>query len=184
MSLESRPLVVAISGRPNAGKSTLFNRLLRRRKAIVHGTPGVTRDENRAMLERAGQSIELIDTGGIEAQTMEGSFGSRVQDRTYEVLDGADVIVHLLDGQAGVSPADEALAARLRTLGKPVVFAVNKIDHGKHDANLTDFFVLGSDELVGVSAAHGRGLAELWDRVAALGAAKTRACTALWCSLL
>lgn len=165
----TRPLVVAISGRPNAGKSTLFNRLLRRKKAIVHDSPGVTRDENRAELEREGRTIELVDTGGIEEEPLQGGLGRRVHDRTYAVLEQADVIVHLLDGQGGLSPADEAVARRLRTLGKPVVFAVNKIDQAKHDGRLVDFAALGADELLGVSAAHGRGLGELWDRVAALG---------------
>ena len=95
---EPRALVVAISGRPNAGKSTLFNRLLKRRQAIVHDTPGVTRDENRAKLEREGRTIELVDTGGIEEEPLQGSLGRRVHDRTYAVLEQADVIsvhVHL-----------------------------------------------------------------------------------------
>ncbi len=78
----SRPLVVAISGRPNAGKSTLFNRLLKRKKAIVHDSPGVTRDENRAALERDGRTIELVDTGGIEEDPLQGGLGRRVHDRT------------------------------------------------------------------------------------------------------
>lgn len=170
MTTTDRPLVVAISGRPNAGKSTLFNRLLKRRKAIVHDSPGVTRDENRAEMERDGRKIELVDTGGIEEDPLAGGLGERVHNRTYDVLERADVIVHLMDGQGGLSPADEAVARRLRTLGKPVVFAVNKIDQEKHESRITDFAALGTDELVGVSAAHGRGLGELWDRVAAIGA--------------
>ena len=170
MSGTNRPLVVAITGRPNAGKSTLFNRLLRRRQAIVHETPGVTRDENRAHMERDGRPIELVDTGGIEEAPKRGGMGERVHNRTYEVLRGADIIVHLLDGQGGLSAADEAVARRLRTLGKPVVFAVNKIDQTKHEGRLAEFAGLGADELFGVSAAHGRGLGELWDRVAEIGA--------------
>lgn len=170
MTTESRPLVVAISGRPNAGKSTLFNRLLKRRKAIVHDSPGVTRDENRAEIERDGRRIELVDTGGIEEDPLSEGLGERVHDRTYSVLGRADVIVHLMDGQGGLSPADEAVARRLRTLGKPVVFAVNKIDQAKHESRLAEFMALGVDELIGVSAAHGRGLGDLWDRVAEIGA--------------
>jgi GTP-binding protein len=165
---ETRPLVAAISGRPNAGKSTLFNRLLRRRQAIVHDTPGVTRDENRAELERDGRRIELVDTGGIE-EMAEGALGERVQRRTYEVLGDVDVIVHLLDGQGGVSPADHEVARRLRAIGKPVVFAVNKIDQARHESRLLDFASLGAEDLVPVSAAHGRGLGELWERVVELG---------------
>lgn len=167
--MTERPLVVAITGRPNAGKSTLFNRLLKRRKAIVHDSPGVTRDENRAFLERDGRPIELVDTGGIEESPLSGGLGERVHDRTYDVLAGVDVIVLLLDGQGGLSSADEAVARRLRTLGKPVVFAVNKIDQTKHEERLAEFAGLGADELFGVSAAHGRGLGELWERVAEIG---------------
>ena len=168
MTNETRPLVVAISGRPNAGKSTLFNRLLRRRQAIVHDTPGVTRDENRAELEREGRRIELVDTGGIE-EMAEGDLDERVQRRTYDVLGEVDVIVHLLDGQGGLSPADHEVARRLRALGKPVVFAVNKVDQARHESRLLDFASLGADDLVPVSAAHGRGLGELWERVVELG---------------
>lgn len=170
MTSEPRPLVVAISGRPNAGKSTLFNRLLKRRKAIVHDSPGVTRDENRAAVERDGRRIELVDTGGIEEDPLSEGLGERVHDRTYSVLGRADVIVHLMDGQGGLSPADEAVARRLRTLGKPVIFAVNKIDQAKHEPRLAEFMALGVDDLIGVSAAHGRGLGELWDLVAEIGA--------------
>ncbi|MDG2304698.1 MAG: ribosome biogenesis GTPase Der [Candidatus Binatia bacterium] len=170
MTTEARPLIVAITGRPNAGKSTLFNRLLKRRKAIVHDTPGVTRDENRAEIERDGRRIELIDTGGIEEAPLSGSLGERIHNRTYVVLADADVIVHLLDGQGGLSAADEAVSRRLRTLGKPVIYAVNKIDQVKHESRLAEFAALGADEIVGVSAAHGRGLGELWECVAAVGA--------------
>ncbi len=171
MSTAARPLIVAITGRPNCGKSTLFNRLLKRRQAIVHDSPGVTRDENRAEMERDGRMIELVDTGGIEEAPLRGGLGERVHNRTYVVLEGADVIVHLLDGQGGLSAADEAVARRLRTLGKPVVFAVNKIDQAKHENRLAEFAALGADELFGVSSAHGRGLGDLWDRVAEIGAA-------------
>lgn len=161
-------LVVAITGRPNAGKSTLFNRLLGTRKALVHDSPGVTRDENRARIERGGVGIELVDTGGIEEQAARDRIGERVDRRTLTVLGGADVIVHLLDGQGGANPADQAVAKRLRALGKPVVFAVNKIDLASHESRLAEFAALGADDLVGVSAAHGRGLADLWDRVLAV----------------
>ncbi len=169
MSSAARPLVVAITGRPNAGKSTLFNRLLKRRQAIVHDSPGVTRDENRAEMERDGRPIELVDTGGIEEAPLRGGLGERIHNRTYVVLAESDIIVHLLDGQGGLSPADEAVARRLRTLGKPVIFAVNKVDMTKHESRLAEFAALGADELFGVSAAHGRGLGELWDRVAEIG---------------
>ncbi|MEW6270330.1 MAG: ribosome biogenesis GTPase Der [Thermodesulfobacteriota bacterium] len=160
-------VVVAIAGRPNAGKSTLFNRLLRRQKAIVHDTPGVTRDENRGVLERDGRRWEIVDTGGIEEQAESGRLAARVHERSLATLARADVIVYLLDGGAGLSPADVAVARRIRTLGVPAIFAVNKIDRPTHDERLLDFAELGEAELVAVSAAHGRGIDELWRRLEA-----------------
>ena len=123
--IEKSPRIV-IAGRPNAGKSTLFNRLLRRRKAIVDPTPGVTRDENRAEVVRDGQRFELVDTGGIEAGVVGEAIAARVHQRSEAVLRGADVVLYLLDGKAGLSPADSQVARRLRALGLPVVFAVNR----------------------------------------------------------
>jgi len=163
----SAPVVVAIAGRPNAGKSTLFNRLLRRQKAIVHDSPGVTRDENRGVLERDGRRFEIVDTGGIEEQAEPGKLAGRVHQRSLATLERADQIVYLLDGRAGLSPADVAVARRIRALGVPAIFAVNKIDLGSHDERLIDFLELGEADLVAVSAAHGRGVEELWRRIEA-----------------
>jgi GTP-binding protein len=160
-------VVVAIAGRPNAGKSTLFNRLLRRQKAIVHDTPGVTRDENRGVLERGGRRWEIVDTGGIEEQPEPGRVAGRVHERSLATLARADEVVYLLDGRAGLSPADVAVARRIRALGVPAIFAVNKIDQGSHDDRLIDFLELGEGDLVAVSAAHGRGVDELWRRIEA-----------------
>ncbi|HEY8515752.1 MAG TPA: ribosome biogenesis GTPase Der [Candidatus Binatia bacterium] len=158
-------VVVAIAGRPNAGKSTLFNRLLRRQKAIVHDTPGVTRDENRGTLERGGRRWEIVDTGGIEEQAEPGQLAARVHERSLATIARADVIVYLLDGRAGLSPADEAVARRIRTLGVPAIFAVNKIDRPSHEERVLEFAELGEGDLVALSAAHGRGIDELWQRI-------------------
>lgn len=167
MSVASEgPLLrIAIVGRPNAGKSTLFNRLLRRRKAIVDPTPGVTRDENRAILRRGGHRFELIDTGGIEVGVVGEKLAARVHERSEAVLRRADAVVYLLDGKAGLSPADAQIAKRIRALGLPAIFAVNKIDRPEHESRLLDFLELGSGDVVPLSAAHGRGVAELWQRV-------------------
>lgn len=161
-------LRIAIAGRPNAGKSTLFNRLLRRKKAIVDPTPGVTRDENRAELRRRGRLFELIDTGGIEAGEVDERLAARVHQRSESVLRSVDVVVYLLDGKAGLSPADAQIAQRIRALGLPSIFAVNKIDRPEHEGRLIDFLELGQAEVVPVSAAHGRGVEELWQRIDAL----------------
>jgi len=158
-------VVIAIAGRPNAGKSTLFNRLLRRQKAIVHDSPGVTRDENRAVLERDGRRYEIVDTGGIEEQSEPGQLAARVHTRSLATLGRADQIIYVLDGRAGLSPADVAVARRIRTLGVPAIFAVNKIDRTNQHGRLIDFLELGESELVAVSAAHGLGIEELWERI-------------------
>jgi GTPase len=162
--VEKVPRVV-IAGRPNAGKSTLFNRLLRRRKAIVDPTPGVTRDENRAELVRGGRRFELVDTGGIESGEVGEELSARVHRRSEAVLRDADVVVYLLDGKAGLSPADAQVAKRIRALGLPLVFAVNKIDRPQHEGRMIDFLELGDADLVPVSAAHGGGIDDLWSRV-------------------
>ena len=166
---EPRPpaQVVVIAGRPNAGKSTLFNRLLGRRHAIVHPTPGITRDENRVWLDVGGRSIELVDTGGIEEHASGRGLAERVQQKSLDALARADAIIYLLDGQAGLSPADASVARHIRQLGIPTVFAVNKIDRPSHETRLLDFAELGEAELVPVSAAHGGGVGELLERVVA-----------------
>ncbi|MBM4244486.1 MAG: ribosome biogenesis GTPase Der [Deltaproteobacteria bacterium] len=159
------PIVVAIAGRPNAGKSTLFNRLLRRQKAIVYDTPGVTRDENRGTLRRDGRVFEIVDTGGIEEQADAGHLAGRVHARSLATIAHADQIVYVLDGRAGLSPADVAVARRIRQLGIPAIFAVNKIDRGNQESRTIDFLELGEADLVPVSAAHGLGVDELWRRI-------------------
>ena len=163
--MSQRPFVVAIAGRPNAGKSTLFNRLLGRRHAIVHETAGVTRDENRAFFEREGHDFEMVDTGGIEQGGVDGSLGKRVEVRSLAVLAEADVIIYLVDGAAGVAPADREVAGKIRQLGVPVVLGVNKVDGGGHSARVWDLAELGMDRLIGMSSAHGRGIHELWEAI-------------------
>jgi GTP-binding protein len=159
------PIVIAIAGRPNAGKSTLFNRLLRRQKAIVHDSPGVTRDENRGSLTRDGRRFEIVDTGGIEDQAEPGQLAARVHERSLATIARADQIIYVLDGRAGLSPADVAVARRIRTLGLPAIFAVNKVDRPNQEGRLIDFLELGEADLVAVSAAHGLGVDELWRRI-------------------
>ena len=166
---DDRPrAVVAIAGRPNAGKSTLFNRLLRRRRAIVADEPGVTRDENRAETVRDGRRYELVDTGGIEETAPRENLAGRVHERSLAALARADVIVHVVDGKAGLSAADRAVARRIRALGVPTVLAVNKVDRADQSARAIDFLALGDPQPVPVSAAHGLGTEDLWERIDAL----------------
>lgn len=154
--------VVAIVGRPNAGKSTFFNRLSHNRKAVVHATPGVTRDRNFVRATWRGQQFVLVDTGGIDPTETTGVVG-RVQHQTQLAIDEADALIFLFDGREGLNPADAQAVDLLRRSRKPVLFAVNKIDSQKHAALVSDFFSLGIAPLYPISAAHGLGISDLLD---------------------
>jgi GTP-binding protein len=157
---------VVLVGRPNAGKSTLFNRLLRRRKALVDPTPGVTRDANEATAVFGDRAVVLVDTGGFEA---EGSAGldRAVRDRSLAAIGDAALVLYVLDGKAGLSAADEAAARELRRRGAPVLFVVNKLDSPRREAGAGEFYRLGADDLVQVSAEHGHGIPDLVDAMLA-----------------
>ena len=154
--------VVAIVGRPNAGKSTFFNRLSHNRKAVVHATPGVTRDRNFVRATWRGRQFVLVDTGGIDPTETAGVVG-RVQHQTQLAIDEADALIFLFDGREGLNPADAQAVDLLRRSRKPVLFAVNKIDSQKHAALVSDFFSLGIAPLYPISAAHGLGISDLLD---------------------
>ncbi|MBI3783719.1 MAG: ribosome biogenesis GTPase Der [Deltaproteobacteria bacterium] len=156
--------VVAIVGRPNAGKSTLFNRLVRTQKAIVDSAPGVTRDRNIAPAEWHGRRFLLVDTGGFEDRDA-SPLAESVRAQSDLAAEEADVVVALLDGREGFNPGDRELVQRLRRLRKPVVVAVNKLDTPARDDDCADFFALGIEEILPISAAHGRGIGELLERV-------------------
>ena len=156
--------VVAIVGRPNAGKSTLFNRLVPGRTAIVDKTPGVTRDRNIGIAKLRGRRFLLIDTGGFE--DADGSpLAESVRAQSALAAEEADVIVVLLDGSEGLNPDDGVLLTRLRRLGKPLLFAVNKVDDAKHEHRIADFYALGIEEMLPISAAHGIGIEDLFHAV-------------------
>ncbi len=157
---------VAIVGRPNAGKSTLFNRLLRRRKALVDPTPGVTRDPNRAVVGWDGHAVTLIDTGGFEAEGG-GGLERAVSDRTIAEAAEADLVVYVLDGKAGLSAADAAAVRKLRRMRAPILFVVNKLDSPARQATAGEFHRLGAGELLPVSAEHGHGIGALVDAIVA-----------------
>jgi GTP-binding protein len=159
---------VVIAGRPNVGKSSLFNRLLRRRKAVVDPTPGVTRDTNEAVAFFDDRAVLLVDTGGFEGDESGAALDRAVRDCSLTAVDAAALVVYVLDGKAGLSPADEAAAAELRRRRARVLFVVNKLDSAARLAGGSEFYRLGADELVPVSAAHGHGMGELVDRILAL----------------
>jgi GTPase len=158
--------VVAIVGAPNAGKSMLFNRLVRAQRAIVDSQPGVTRDRNAATAQWAGRKFVLIDTGGLDEQE-HSSLAAAVRAQSLQAAGEADIIIALFDGRAGVTPMDRDVVQRLRQLRKPVVYAVNKLDTPTHEDEAAEFFALGLPALFPVSAAHGRGIGELMDHVMA-----------------
>src|SRR5512145_1694620 len=141
--------IVAIVGRPNVGKSTLFNRILGRRQAIVEDFPGVTRDRNYALVTRYERAFTLIDTGGFEPAS-EDHLLTQMREQSQLAVEEADVIIFLLDGREGLTPADQEVAAQLRQIDKPVLFAVNKVDGPVQEAGMGDFYALGIDQMVPV----------------------------------
>ena len=159
-----RSPVLAIVGRPNVGKSTLFNKLLGERKAIVDDSPGVTRDRNYGEAEWAGRKFQLIDTGGLDTDA-DGDLEENVQKQSRLALAEADVILFLFDGKGGLNPLDREAVRLLHKEDKPVLFAVNKLDSRQRADNLYEFYALGIDPLFSISAEHGLGIPDLMDEV-------------------
>jgi GTPase len=156
--------VVAIVGRPNVGKSALFNRLARKQIAIVHDEPGVTRDRLVADCTLGLRPFTVVDTGGVDS--LAGNEPEeQVRSEARLATELADVIVLVGDSQCGVTPIDRSLAKELRLTRKPVILAVNKIDHPKQEIGDLEFAALGFEDLVSVSAAHGRGIRELVESI-------------------
>ncbi len=159
----SRP-VVAIVGRPNVGKSTLFNKLAGKRISIVEDTPGVTRDRIYAEGEWTNKYFTLIDTGGIEPDT-DDIILSQMRRQAEIAIDTGDVIIFVVDGKQGLAPADAEIAQMLRKSSKPVIIACNKIDDFKKVDSMYEFFELGMDNVIPISAGQGLGLGDLLDEV-------------------
>jgi GTP-binding protein len=158
--------IVAIVGRPNVGKSTLFNRLIGERKAIVDDMPGVTRDRNYGNVDRFDVPFTLIDTGGFEPVSQDMLL-QQMRTQSQLAMDEADVVIFLLDGRSGLTVADREVATMLRKLKKPVFYVVNKVDGDKIEALSAEFYELGIDRFHTVSAAHNRGIGDLMDDVIA-----------------
>lgn len=160
--------IVAIVGRPNVGKSRLFNRFLRKARSIVVDQPGATRDRIYADGKLSGESddadVVLVDTGGFDPHS-DDPIMRGVLEQTQLAIDEADVVIFLCDGRAGVMPEDFDIARMLRKSGKPVIVAVNKIDGPAQENLLHDFYRLGLPELHAISAEHGRNVGEVGERV-------------------
>jgi len=156
--------VVAVVGFPNAGKSTLVNRLTATRAAVVHETPGVTRDRKELMCEWAGKRFVLIDTGGVDVADPTPITRSIV-DQAREAVAEADLVLFVVDARAGVVPGDEEVAQLLRESHKPVLVLANKLDDPRHDTLALELHRLGLGEPIPLSALHGHGTGDLLDRI-------------------
>jgi GTPase len=156
--------VIALVGRPNTGKSTLFNRLTRTRRALVAATPGVTRDRNIAVATHDGRRALVVDTGGFEADE-QAELSRAVRAQALLAAEEADAVVVVVDGRAGVNPLDRALLERLRALRQPLFVAVNKVDTTQREDLVSEFYALGVEPLYPISAEHGLGVGELLDAV-------------------
>jgi GTP-binding protein len=164
----SRPLkglpVVAVVGRPNVGKSTLFNRLIGRRQAIVEDKARTTRDRMYGDTDWNGRRFVIVDTGGLEVDTAD-PIEMKVQEQARLAIREADVIVFLVDAITGLTPADLEAAELLRTARSPVIVAVNKVDNTQREADAAEFWSMGWEETYSISASHGRGTGDLLDAI-------------------
>ena len=170
------PDLIAIVGRPNVGKSALFNRIAGRRIAIVHNQPGVTRDRVSAEAEWRGRSFTLVDTGGIgllRGEKANDAITKAAVEQVTLAIESAGVILVVVNVQEGLMPLDREVAQRLRRSGKPVLVAVNKVDTDKARPHAAEFAELGFERVFPVSAIHGEGIESLMD--AALAALPPKA---------
>lgn len=156
--------VIALVGRPNTGKSTLFNRLTRTRQAIVDATSGVTRDRNYGKAEWNGYEFSVIDTGGY-VNNSEDIYETEIKKQVRLAIDEADVILFLVDGREGITPMDQDIADMLRVCNKPSYLVVNKIDSASNYNDHIEFYALGMENLFSISAASGGGTGDLLDSV-------------------
>jgi GTP-binding protein len=156
--------LVAIVGRPNVGKSTLFNRIIEERHAIVEGEPGVTRDRLYAKADWGGKHFQIVDTGGIVPQS-DDVFEKAIREQAMLAIEEADVIIFAVDGRDGITPVDETIGSMLRSSKKPVVVVVNKCDNATADMNASEFYALGLGDPFPISALNGRSTGDFLDAV-------------------
>jgi GTPase len=162
---------VAIVGRPNVGKSTLFNRLTGKRHALVDDAPGVTRDRREGKASLGGLDFKVVDTAGLE-EAESGSLQARMTEQTRQAIEAADVALIVVDGRSGITPMDKHFVQVVRKTHTPVVLVVNKAEGGKASAAIGEAYQLGLGEPVAISAEHGEGLADLYAALAPFGKEK------------
>jgi GTP-binding protein len=173
--------IVAIIGRPNVGKSSLFNRMIRKASAskssaIIESIPGVTRDRNYRETEWEGKRFIVVDTGGFYAEGIPGEkeeIAEQVKEQAMLAIEESDLIIHLLDGKEGYNPLDKELANILRKSGKKVLWVVNKIDTPAKENRIQEFYAIGTDEIIPVSAVTGYGFDDFMDKIASTIPAST-----------
>ncbi|HEY7730384.1 MAG TPA: ribosome biogenesis GTPase Der [Gaiellaceae bacterium] len=158
---------MAVVGFPNVGKSTLVNRIAETRAAVVHETPGVTRDRKELLVDWAGTHFRLIDTGGVD-EADAGPYGRLIAEQARVAIAESDVVLFVVDARAGITPGDEELAAILRAARVPVIVVANKLDDPRRDSEAAEFHRLGLGEPVPISALHGHGTGDLLDDVVRL----------------
>ena len=167
MRAGSKLPLVAVVGRPNVGKSTLFNRMVGGRPALVEDEPGVTRDRRYGEAEWAGKRLEVVDTGGLDPDAPKGVIQSGIHRQAGRALDEADLVVFVTDAREGLTPTDRDVADKLRRLGRPVLLVANKVDGPAQEPYVAELYALGLGDVLAVSATHGRGTAELLDEILA-----------------
>jgi len=163
--MSAEPLI-AIVGRPNVGKSTFFNRLVGGRPALVHDTPGLTRDRRYGEFEYFGYHFRVVDTGGLDPDAEKDVIGAGIHRQAHAALQEADAIIVVVDAVAGITPLDAEVATLVRKLNKPVVVAANKMDSRQREERLVaEVYELGLGEVFPISAVHGRGIDDLIDHL-------------------
>jgi GTP-binding protein len=157
--------IIAIVGRPNVGKSTLFNRLVQRREAIVDAVSGVTRDRHYGKSDWNGKEFSVIDTGGYTIGS-DDIFEEEIRKQVALAIDEADIIVFVVDVEDGITPMDAEVAKILRKVKKPIFIAVNKVDNAMRDSNAVEFYNLGLGDYHTISSINGSGTGDLLDAIA------------------
>ena len=157
--------LLAIVGRPNVGKSTLYNRLVGGRPALVHDTPGLTRDRRYGEIDYFGRYLRVVDTGGLDPEAQSEVIGAGIHRQAMRAIEEASALMLVVDLTAGLNPVDQLVASKLRATGKPVFIAANKADHAGRDEARGEFFALGLGDPFPISAAHGRGIDALVEAI-------------------
>lgn len=160
--------LIAIVGRPNVGKSTLFNRLVGGRPALVHDTPGLTRDRRYGEFDYFGHDFQVVDTGGLDPEAEKDVIGAGIHRQARAAIEQADAVLFVVDATAGITPLDREVAAMVRKTGRPVLCCANKIDSNKREVLANEIYALGLGEVYPVSAVHGRGVDDMLEALVAL----------------